>query len=111
MGQLSQFLRKSDSGFAHYCPGCRDLHYIATSKPNSCGAQWRWDGNITAPTLQPSILIRMEDPDKEFPTEVCHYFLKAGVIEYLNDCTHALKGCKISLPALPEDFRDKCIVP
>ena len=53
----------------------------------------------------------MEDPDKEFPTEVCHYFLKAGVIEYLNDCTHALKGCKISLPALPEDFRDKCIVP
>jgi hypothetical protein len=38
---------------------------------------------------------------------VCHYFLRAGQIEYLDDCTHTLRGYKISLPALPELYRDK----
>ena len=34
--------------------------------------------------------------------EVCHTFIRAGQIEFLGDCTHALKGQTIPLPPLPD---------
>ena len=39
-------------------------------------------------------------------SSVCHYFLRAGVIEYLGDCTHSMRGLKVPLPELPPELRD-----
>lgn len=56
-------------------------------------------------------LIRIEwsktplDPDddpKDWQDEVCHSFVRNGVIEFLSDCTHALKGQHVPLPDWPE---------
>lgn len=43
-----------------------------------------------------------EDPSIHIPkTTQCHYFLTGGVIEFLGDCEHNLKGMKMPLPDLP----------
>jgi hypothetical protein len=33
---------------------------------------------------------------------ICHTFIKAGMIEFLGDCTHKLKGQTVPLPPLPD---------
>jgi hypothetical protein len=56
---------------------------------------WDWDGNTEAPTLSPSILTRAG-------SEVCLSFLRAGVFEFLSDCTHPLAGQSVPIPDLPD---------
>ena len=106
MGQISQFLRRTDGGVSHFCPACRCLHTFHLEYPNIWGARWQWNGNVCQPTLQPSMHVIVRDPEKEFPDEVCHYWLQNGVIKYLKDCTHELKGLEVPLPPLPEPYRD-----
>jgi hypothetical protein len=107
MGQISQFLRRFDKGISHWCPGCKDVHFINLDAPNWIGAIWSWDKNIVAPTIKPSVHIICRDPEGEIPDEVCHYHLKDGQLQYLNDCTHALKGVTMPLPPLPDYLRDR----
>lgn len=91
------------------CPGCKargddhtGLHALpvngtvqgATKRPF-----WKFDGNLQAPTLEPSILTRM-GPDGF----VCHSFLRNGVFEFLGDCTHPLKGQRVPMEPLPDWF-------
>jgi hypothetical protein len=110
MGQASAFLRRSTNGFAHWCPGCEEMHHIAVDAPNHCGARWTFDGNLTAPTFSPSVNI--SSPEHTFPdgvkidAERCHYFLKGGSLQFLGDCTHPLAGKTVPLPELPPHCRD-----
>lgn len=111
MGALGKKLRTLQGGaFAHWCPGCDECHAIHVDTPNSSGARWTFDGNADAPTFSPSINIRsgrfvdMYYVDEEDPPEsaICHYFLHAGRLEFLGDCTHALAGQTVDLPDFPE---------
>lgn len=77
----------------HWCPGCKMLHPIYVFKPTVKGHRWTWDGNVEYPTFQPSFHL----------IGVCHYFIRAGKIEYLHDCTHDLAGQTIDLPDIPID--------
>lgn len=94
-------------GWSHWCAGCNEEHLIAVEQPFSNGARWTFDGNESAPTFSPSVNIRTGpypwDPNETDHgcVDVCHYFLRAGVIEYLGDCTHALSGKSVPLPDLP----------
>lgn len=106
MSQISQYLRKAKGSIAHFCPGCCGMHYIRIEPPYEPKQCWIWDGNIVLPTISPSIHITCPDPDGEFPPEVCHYYLKAGRIQFLPDCTHALKGITMDMPPLPDYARD-----
>lgn len=88
------------------CPGCNGsgVHMLPiTGTGDIKGASWEWDGNLEAPTLSPSILTMYtqhgKDGDKPF---VCHSFLKAGVFQFLEDCTHELRGKTAPLPPLPD---------
>lgn len=119
MGQVGSKMRRvgpaqgySNGGLAHWCPACEEMHAFATDGPNRNGAQWRWDGSVESPTFTPSMNITVNpqghkyyDPESE--TTVCHYFLRGGVIEYLGDCTHHMRGQKVPLPELPERYGDK----
>jgi hypothetical protein len=112
MGQVGTKLRSIVGGLAHWCPGCRGMHQIAIDAPNSSGAKWTWDGNIEAPTFAPSVHVKVNTPDMpeyqpQACSSVCHYFLRAGEIEFLPDCTHALKGQRVPLPALPLELTDR----
>lgn len=93
-------------GFAHWCPGCNSGHEIDTEQYNGSGAKWSFDGNMEEPTFSPSINIRVNPPghahyQPDLPSEVCHYFIRAGRIEFLSDCTHTLAGQVVDLPGIP----------
>jgi len=87
-----------------WCPGCEEFHQVHTQEPNRCGAKWSWDGNAEAPTFSPSIHIHAYTPaegdDPEFRF-CCHTFVRNGVIQFLDDCTHKLAGQTVPLPPLP----------
>lgn len=103
-----------------WCPGCehyRDgdpepaggLHMLPVSGDSSLRPTWQFDGNLDAPTLSPSILTRLEHARRHVDGElrdvglfVCHSFLRAGVWEFLSDCTHALAGQRVPAVSLPD---------
>lgn len=53
---------------------------------------WEWNGNPESPTVNPSILVFADYPEKR-----CHLFVKGGTIEYLSDCHHELRGQTIEM--------------
>jgi hypothetical protein len=104
LAKLSAKLRSTQDGFAHWCPGCEQHHgfYVANAGPG--GAIWTFDGNVDRPTFAPSMVVNYEayqDEGISVGAERCHYWLRSGAIEFLNDCTHQLKGLTITLPDLP----------
>lgn len=115
MSALSPKLRSvgfgtAGSGIAFWCPGCNEAHAIRTEGPGGefNRAQWQWDGNINAPTISPSILVQAEwGPEAAGPPKrICHSFVRVGMIEFLGDCTHALKGQTVPLPDWPRGERE-----
>lgn len=110
---------KIEDGHAKiYCPGCEDSHYLVVeSKQGSC---WSFNNDVERPTFSPSLLVktghyvsgrpqppdcyhcnrdRLED-DMGYSCGICHSFIRAGKIEFLNDCTHNLAGQTVELPDL-----------
>lgn len=88
------------STVTHWCPACKEPHDFAVELPFTNGAKWTFDGNHDKPTFSPSMLITIGSD----PPQVCHYFLREGIIEYLGDCTHELKGHKVPLPDIPAEI-------
>lgn len=84
-----------DGALMHWCPGCKTRHLIETQERNANGAIWTFDGNTDSPTFSPSINIIGR----------CHYFIRAGQIEFCGDSAHALAGQTMPLPDIPEWVR------
>jgi hypothetical protein len=77
-------------GLSFRCEGCGGFHSVTTTGPGA----WSWNGDKDKPVLSPSMLIKLDYPDR---THVCHTFVgcngaQPGEIIYLSDCTHALAG-------------------
>ena len=110
MGQISKFLRKTDSGYAHWCPACEEMHNFYVDKPTRAGARWSFDGNVGAPTFNPSMRISSPACDwgdgEHSPATCCHYFCHGGKLQFCADCTHSLAGQTVDLPELSEHVRD-----
>lgn len=94
---------------AHWCPACKSMHDFSVEQPFANGARWTFDSNAEAPTMTPSMNIRIgpfpetEGSHRAGSFHVCHYFLTAGRILYLGDCTHEMKGQTIDLPDFPPE--------
>ena len=84
MGKLLRITNTNE--FTFYCPGCKCHHKINDT--------WRIDGADATLTVMPSILVT--GSGKNGPLR-CHLFIKNGMIEYLSDCNHDLKGQTISM--------------
>jgi len=113
MGQVSSKLRKADGGYAHWCPGCLEMHIL----PNT----WAFNGDLENPTFTPSFkhsgMRRLfanhkwtgewirDTSGKPIPF-ICHYILTAGVLNFCMDSTHALAGKPVPLPKLPNTLSD-----
>jgi hypothetical protein len=80
--------------YLHWCPGCEQMHLINTEKPNRLGAIWTFDGNLEAPTFNPSIN----------HVGSCHYFIHAGKIEFCADSKHQFAGQTVPMPDFPKDM-------
>lgn len=73
-----------------WCPGCEDHHMV----PVQGDGAWSFNGDLAAPTLQPSVLCRVPHVDGE---RVCHAFVASGRIQFLSDCTHKLAGQTVTM--------------
>ena len=93
---------KQPLGYAFYCEGCGNYHMYYTEKPNDIGAKWTFNGDLDRPTFRASMLIRM-NKEQDNVDLVCHSFVTDGKIQYLNDCTHHLKGQTIEMKDIETD--------
>lgn len=112
---MAKMRRMDDTHFRFECPGCKDWHVISTA--------WQVSGDMDKPTVQPSILVRnghfapgqregrgcwctfyVENPpapgEKVFKCQQCHSYIKDGMIQFLDDCSHELRGKTVELPEL-----------
>lgn len=87
-------------GYIFECPGCGSLHLIYTEKRNQLGAVWEFNGDLEKPTFSPSVRARWREGGRDI---VCHFFIRAGRIEFCSDSTHALSGKTVSLPRCEAD--------
>lgn len=65
------------------------MHRILPVKPGGATC-WRWNGDTKAPTLSPSIVVRNG-------SEVCHAWVRDGLVQFLPDCTHEFAGRTVDL--------------
>lgn len=56
---------------------------------------WTWNGSTTAPTLKPSI--STEGVDEDGKPFVCHVWVTDGMVKFLDDTTHELRGQTVPL--------------
>lgn len=115
MARLSAKLRSVGGGYGYWCQGCDEMHVVTSG--------WAFDGNVDAPTFSPSVLVtsghflpgwrgpscwctyNAAHPDKPavFECSRCHTFINGGMVQFLDDCTHALVGQTLPLPDLPTE--------
>lgn len=115
MSNFKGVLRLMGDGLVAFnCPGCSEMHMINTDAADR--PAWGFDGNYDAPTFTPSINVtgvrritddehaRIMSGERIAPTpRVCHSFVRAGHIQFLGDCTHALANQTVPLVAFTEE--------
>jgi hypothetical protein len=82
--------RLEDGNLMFWCPGCQCGHKVWIKADRPGGPVWTWNGSLDRPTFEPSLLIRQPQFGKS--DRVCHIFVRDGQIQFLGDCTHALKN-------------------
>lgn len=80
-----------EKSYIFHCPGCDNPHFVRIEGP---GPNWKLSGlKENKPTVSPSMLVT-----KGRDNGTCHSFVKDGKIQFLNDCTHKLKGQTVEIP-------------
>lgn len=127
MGLLSPILRNIEGGLlAWHCPGCKSAHHVAAfiaagtlPEPDPDDPDWTppveyyqrqsgwsWNGSASRPTFMPSVLVSYDGADAghgDAPPAICHSFVVDGQMHFQSDCTHALAGKTVPIPAWPTD--------
>jgi len=75
-----------------YCPGCKSHHFVIVKAKHQ--PVWKWNGSHSKPTFRPSVKVTYALKPKP---KLCHFFIRNGKIQYLNDCFHGLKGQTINM--------------
>jgi hypothetical protein len=87
-----------------FCPGC-----VAQTKSDglegfdglhclNITTIHKFNGDYERPTFEPSLMAPKPNG------QVCHSFIRGGMIEYLSDSTHPLKGQTVPLLDVPEIY-------
>jgi hypothetical protein len=83
------FIQYHSGLYGFKCPGCGMSHTVNNEI-------WTLSWKNDKPTLSPSVLDQWMST-KTGKKEVCHMFVRDGKIQYLNDCTHKLKGQTVEM--------------
>ena len=79
--------------YQYWCKGCGFEHAFSLK---SEGGNHDFNMDLDNPTVNPSLLQNFT------PGKTCHSFIKDGMIQYLSDCWHELRGQTIELPNIEE---------
>jgi len=82
-------IQNQPGSFCCWCPGCERMHSIYTKEIYHGSAIWKFNGDMEKPTFTPSLLVQY---NKGESPRRCHSYIRNGNWEFLNDCTHNLKG-------------------
>lgn len=84
-----------DSGWLIQCPGCGNSHKFDRGR-------WMFSGDPDKPTFHPSMLSRVGPMPEGHPragqVDVCHSWVRDGLITFLGDSTHRFAGQTLPLP-------------
>lgn len=69
----------------HWCPGCQMVHAVDIHALSTNGRVIGWDGDQRKPTYGEPI-------HHDTPNGPCEYVMKAGVMYFLENCWHELRG-------------------
>ena len=83
------------------CPACGFEHSFRVDLEGHghWDDAWSFDGNYDSPTFSPSMGANLRRQEEHHPR--CHSFVKAGVWQFLKDCTHEMAGQHV--PMVPPD--------
>lgn len=112
--KISNSHKKGESVFERlfFCPGCGNAHGFRSKEwPEPKGLsdedkkffknKWTWNGNMEKPTLSPSVHVQkkigVDSKNNPVYETLCHSFVKDGMIQFLNDSKHRLKGKIVEL--------------
>jgi hypothetical protein len=81
-------------GKTHYsikCPACKVRHVL--------NDKWDFNGDYNKPTFTPSLDYTggRYNRDESYTKLHCHSYIKDGKIQFLNDCSHDMKGQTVDL--------------
>lgn len=58
---------------------------------------WTWNGDVEKPTLRPSVLTEQRHNNLR-----CHTWVNDGQAQFLDDCSHELRGQTVDMLEVPE---------
>jgi hypothetical protein len=88
MAKVMEVIRDGKmEGHMVFCPGCKCGHLF--------DHRWQFNGDLEKPTFRASMLVNQSDPLTR-----CHSFVTDGMIQFLDDCAHELKGQTVPLEDL-----------
>lgn len=97
---MSKLHKYAEGLYCFHCPGCGYDHPFHVGpqrrEPRADGSPaplWNWNGSTDKPTFTPSLMVFGMEPDKR-----CHSFVTDGMIQFLGDCFHQLKGKTVEIP-------------
>lgn len=88
-----------------FCDGCSTNHaYTTKLAKGDVGHVWEFDGNEESPTFSPSLMCNKDATPEDVARGMhrCHLYLRAGMVKYLDDCTHHLANQTV--PVKPCSF-------
>lgn len=88
---------EGETYLAFHCPACERDHRLHQVVVRTNGTGWKWNGSLDRPTFEPSVLVNVGGMNPTAP--ICHSFVRNGMIEFLSDCTHAMAGQTVEIPA------------
>ena len=94
MAKIKRIESKDETMWMFQCPGCGEHHAFWTRGLR--GPIWNFNGDVECPTVNPSILVQ----GSPWENRRCHSFIRDGRIQFLEDCTHSLRGQTVELPEL-----------
>lgn len=85
--------------FLFDCPACKYGHAFYTKDgpldANGKEQNWTFNGDLDSPTISPSLNVHARDEKYR-----CHSWINNGMIQFLSDCFHDMKGKTVPIPDL-----------
>lgn len=97
---LLALTEQTETQLVFYCPGCKCGHsFRVRTQGDEQLPVWEWNQDMVKPTFSPSLLVNGSIPEGR-----CHSFVRNGMIEFLGDCHHSLRGQTVALPTMTEEW-------